>query len=44
MNTSNNQDGWYNLIYDYGAEVITEDHKGHHDRFAGRQGRYGNGP
>ncbi len=28
MNTSNNQDGWYNLIYDYGAEVITEDHKG----------------
>ena len=28
MNTSNNQDGWYNLIYDYGAELITEDHKG----------------
>ena len=28
MNTSNNQDGWYNLVYDYGAEVITEDHKG----------------
>lgn len=28
MNTSNNQDGWYNLIYDYGAQVITEDHKG----------------
>ena len=28
MNTSNNQDGWYNLVYDYGAQVITEDHKG----------------
>jgi multiple sugar transport system substrate-binding protein len=28
MNTSNNQDGWYNLIYDYGGQVITEDHKG----------------
>jgi multiple sugar transport system substrate-binding protein len=28
MNTSNNQDGWYNLVYDYGAEVITDDHKG----------------
>ena len=28
MNTSNNQDGWYNLVYSYGAEVITEDHKG----------------
>ena len=28
MNTSNNQDGWYNFVYDYGGEVITEDHKG----------------
>ena len=28
MNTSNNQDGWYNFVYDYGAQVITEDHKG----------------
>jgi multiple sugar transport system substrate-binding protein len=28
MNTSNNQDGWYNLVYDYGGEIITEDHKG----------------
>lgn len=28
MNTSNNQDGWYNLIYSYGGEVITDDHKG----------------
>ncbi|MDO5131844.1 MAG: sugar ABC transporter substrate-binding protein [Eubacteriales bacterium] len=28
MNTSNNQDGWYNLIYDYGGQLITEDHKG----------------
>ena len=28
MNTSNNQDGWYNLVYDYGAQVITADHKG----------------
>ncbi len=28
LNTSNNQDGWYNFIYDYGAQVITDDHKG----------------
>ena len=28
MNTSNNQDGWYNMVYDYGAQVITDDHKG----------------
>ena len=28
MNTSNNQDGWYNLIYSYGGQVVTEDHKG----------------
>ena len=28
MDTSNNQDGWYNLVYDYGAQVITDDHKG----------------
>ena len=28
VNTSNNQDGWYNLVYDYGAQVITDDHKG----------------
>ncbi|MBO5303316.1 MAG: sugar ABC transporter substrate-binding protein [Lachnospiraceae bacterium] len=28
MNTSNNQDGWYNVVYDYGAQVITDDHKG----------------
>lgn len=28
MNTSNNQDGWYNLVYAYGAQVITDDHKG----------------
>ena len=28
LNTSNNQDGWYNLIYDYGGQVITDDHKG----------------
>ncbi|MCD8052275.1 MAG: sugar ABC transporter substrate-binding protein [Clostridiales bacterium] len=26
MNTSNNQDGWYNLVQGYGGEVITEDH------------------
>ena len=25
MNTSNNQDGWYNLVYDYGGQVITDD-------------------
>ena len=28
MNTSNNQDGWYNLVYSYGGQVITDDHKG----------------
>ena len=28
VNVSNNQDGWYNIVYDYGAEIITEDHKG----------------
>ncbi|HAV28037.1 MAG TPA: sugar ABC transporter substrate-binding protein, partial [Lachnospiraceae bacterium] len=28
INTSNNQDGWYNIIYDYGGQVITDDHKG----------------
>lgn len=28
MNTSNNQDGWYNLVYCYGGKVITDDHKG----------------
>ena len=27
LNTSNNQDGWYNVVYDYGAQIITEDHK-----------------
>ncbi len=28
INTSNNQDGWYNLVYDYGGQIITDDHKG----------------
>lgn len=28
MNTSNNQDGWYNIVYDYGGQIITDDHKG----------------
>lgn len=28
VNTSNNQDGWYNIVYDYGGKIITEDHKG----------------
>ena len=28
INTSNNQDGWYNIIYDYGGQVIVDDHKG----------------
>ena len=28
MNTSNNQDGWYNLVYDYGAEIINDAHNG----------------
>lgn len=27
MNTSNNQDGWYNLVYDFGGKVISEDQK-----------------
>ncbi len=27
VNTSNNQDGWYNFVYDYGANVVGEDHK-----------------
>ena len=27
MNTSNNQDGWYNLIYSYGGNIVGEDHK-----------------
>ena len=27
MNTSNNQDGWYNLIYSYGGNVVGDDHK-----------------
>ena len=28
LNTSNNQDGWYNLVEGYGGHIITEDHKG----------------
>ena len=28
INTSNNQDGWYNIVYDYGGQIVTEDHKG----------------
>ena len=28
VNTSNNQDGWYNIVYDYGGQIVTEDHKG----------------
>ena len=28
INTSNNQDGWYNIVYDYGGQLITDDHKG----------------
>lgn len=27
LNTSNNQDGWYNFVYDYGANIIGDDHK-----------------
>ena len=26
VNTSNNQDGWYNVVYDYGANIINETH------------------
>lgn len=28
VDTSNNQDGWYNIVYAYGGKVITDDHKG----------------
>ncbi|WP_191013955.1 ABC transporter substrate-binding protein [Treponema zioleckii] len=28
VDTSNNQDGWYNVVYAYGGKVITDDHKG----------------
>lgn len=28
MNTSNNQDGWYNPVYAFGGQIITDDHKG----------------
>jgi multiple sugar transport system substrate-binding protein len=27
LNTSNNQDGWYNFVYDYGANIVGDDHK-----------------
>ena len=27
MNTTNDQDGWFNIIYDYGGYVISGDHK-----------------
>ena len=27
MNTTNDQDGWFNIIYSYGGYVISEDHK-----------------
>ncbi len=27
MNTNDGQDGWYNFIYDWGGEIITEDNK-----------------
>lgn len=27
INTSNNQDGWYNIVYDYGANIVADDHK-----------------
>lgn len=27
MNTTNDQDGWFNIIYDYGGYVISEDRK-----------------
>ncbi len=26
MNTSNNQDGWYNLVYDYGGNIVSDTH------------------
>ena len=27
INTSNNQDGWYNIVYDFGGNVVSDDHK-----------------
>ena len=26
VNTSNNQDGWYNLVYDYGGNIVSDTH------------------
>ena len=26
VNTSNNQDGWYNVVYDYGGNIVSETH------------------
>lgn len=26
MNTTNDQDGWYNIVYDYGGFIVNEDH------------------
>jgi multiple sugar transport system substrate-binding protein len=28
LNVSNNQDSWYNIVYEYGAEVINDTHDG----------------
>lgn len=28
INSSNNQDGWYNIVYAYGGKIVTDDHKG----------------
>ena len=28
MNTSNNQDGWYNIVYAYGGQIINDTHDG----------------
>ena len=28
MNTSNNQDGWYNVVYAYGGQIINDTHDG----------------
>lgn len=39
MNTSNNQDGWYNIVYSYGAQLITNDHKG--TTIGSKQGKAG---
>lgn len=39
IDTSNNQDGWYNIVYAYGGQVITDNHKG--TTIASKEGKAG---